>query len=67
MLLGRLDSKKANFKSAENLPSPFDNLTVLEQKFMAVGLHTVDLVALSGAVPTTLHHSYSLPAAMHHS
>lgn len=49
VLLGRLDSKKADFKSAENLPSPFDNLTVLEQKFAAVGLHTVDLVALSGA------------------
>ncbi|KAG0549985.1 hypothetical protein BDA96_01G300800 [Sorghum bicolor] len=49
VLLGRLDSKTANFKSAENLPSPFDNLTVLQQKFTAVGLHTVDLVALSGA------------------
>ena len=48
VLLGRLDSKTANFKSAENLPSPFDNLTVLQQKFTAVGLHTVDLVALSG-------------------
>ncbi|WVZ57900.1 hypothetical protein U9M48_008235 [Paspalum notatum var. saurae] len=49
VLLGRLDSLNANFTGASNLPSPFDNLTVLEQKFKAVGLNNVDLVALSGA------------------
>ncbi|TVU31427.1 hypothetical protein EJB05_23111 [Eragrostis curvula] len=49
VLLGRLDSKTANFASASNLPSPFDNLTVLEKKFKDVGLNNVDLVALSGA------------------
>jgi peroxidase len=48
VLLGRLDGKTANFSGASNLPSPFDNLTVLESKFKAVGLNTVDLVALSG-------------------
>ncbi|XP_062204895.1 peroxidase A2-like isoform X2 [Phragmites australis] len=49
VLLGRLDSKTADFNGASNLPSPFDNLTVLEGKFKAVGLNNVDLVALSGA------------------
>jgi len=53
VLLGRLDSLNANFTGASNLPSPFDNLTVLEQKFKAVGLNNVDLVALSGSISTT--------------
>jgi peroxidase len=48
VLLGRLDGKTANFSGASNLPSPFDNLTVLQSKFKAVGLNNVDLVALSG-------------------
>ena len=48
ILLGRLDGRTANFSSASNLPSPFDNLTVLEKKFRDVRLNTVDLVALSG-------------------
>lgn len=49
VLLGRLDGTTANFTGASNLPSPFDNLTVLEHKFKDVGLNTLDLVALSGA------------------
>ncbi|RLN18752.1 peroxidase A2-like [Panicum miliaceum] len=50
ILLGRLDGLTANFQSASNLPSPFDNLTILEKKFRDVGLRDpVDLVALSGA------------------
>ncbi|KAK3157318.1 hypothetical protein QOZ80_2AG0119270 [Eleusine coracana subsp. coracana] len=49
VLLGRLDGKTADFNGASNLPSPFDNLTMLERKFKAVRLDNVDLVALSGA------------------
>ncbi|KAF8689292.1 hypothetical protein HU200_042086 [Digitaria exilis] len=48
VLLGRLDSKTSNFAASQNLPAPFDNLTTLQGKFSAVGLHDVDLVALSG-------------------
>ena len=49
--LGRRDGTTANITAANNnLPSPFDNLTALQQKFGAVGLDaTADLVALSGA------------------
>ncbi|KAL6648505.1 hypothetical protein ACP70R_012729 [Stipagrostis hirtigluma subsp. patula] len=47
--LGRRDGTTANFAAASNLPSPFDNLTTLQQKFAAVGLDDTDLVALSGA------------------
>ncbi|XP_020090349.1 peroxidase 15-like [Ananas comosus] len=49
VLLGRRDSTTANITAANNLPSPFDNLTTLEQKFAAVGLNDTDLVTLSGA------------------
>ncbi|GJN08541.1 hypothetical protein PR202_ga26475 [Eleusine coracana subsp. coracana] len=47
--LGRRDGATANINAANNLPSPFDNLTTLQQKFAAVGLDDTDLVALSGA------------------
>jgi peroxidase len=48
--LGRRDGTTANITAANNLPSPFDNLTALQHKFGAVGLDaTTDLVALSGA------------------
>ncbi|CAN6320791.1 unnamed protein product [Urochloa humidicola] len=47
--LGRRDGTTANITAANNLPSPFDNLTTLQQKFGAVGLDDTDLVALSGA------------------
>ncbi|XP_074583281.1 peroxidase A2-like [Curcuma longa] len=47
--LGRRDGTTTNFSAAGNLPSPFDNVTVLQQKFAAVGLNDTDLVALSGA------------------
>ncbi|TVU47808.1 hypothetical protein EJB05_07417 [Eragrostis curvula] len=49
VLLGRRDGTTANITAANNLPSPFDNLTTLQQKFGAVGLDDTDLVALSGA------------------
>ena len=48
MPLGRRDGTTANITAANNLPSPFDNLTTLQQKFGAVGLDDTDLVALSG-------------------
>jgi peroxidase len=50
--LGRRDGTTANITAANNLPSPFDNLTTLEQKFGAVGLDDTDLVALSGKEQT---------------
>lgn len=47
--LGRRDGTTANLTGADNnLPSPRDNLTTLQQKFAAVGLDVTDLVALSG-------------------
>ncbi|KAF0913443.1 hypothetical protein E2562_022223 [Oryza meyeriana var. granulata] len=50
MPLGRRDGTTANLTGANNnLPSPRDNLTTLQQKFAAVGLDVTDLVALSGA------------------
>ena len=50
--LGRRDGTTANITAANNLPSPFDNLTTLQQKFGAVGLGNTDLVALSGKEQT---------------
>ncbi|RLN40117.1 hypothetical protein C2845_PM01G08480 [Panicum miliaceum] len=48
--LGWRDGATANITAANDLPSPFDNLTALQHKFGAVGLDaTADLVALSGA------------------
>lgn len=50
VLLGRRDGTTANQAGANNLiPSPFDSLSKLQSKFLAVGLHNTDLVALSGA------------------
>ncbi|XP_031102201.1 peroxidase 15 [Ipomoea triloba] len=50
VLLGRRDGRTANQGGANtSLPSPFENLTNLTQKFTNVGLNVNDLVALSGA------------------
>lgn len=49
VLVGRRDSTTANRAAAQNLPSPFDSLTILQSKFSAVGLNSKDLVTLSGA------------------
>jgi len=49
VLLGRLDSLTSSKADAENLPGPFDALTVLQAKFRNATLDdTTDLVALSG-------------------
>lgn len=48
--LGRRDGTTANITGANSLlPSPRNNLTILQRKFAAVGLDDTDLVALSGA------------------
>ncbi|EOA23052.1 hypothetical protein CARUB_v10003822mg [Capsella rubella] len=47
--LGRKDGLVANQNSANNLPSPFEPLDSIIAKFVAVGLNTTDVVALSGA------------------
>lgn len=48
--LGRRDGTTANLTAANHvLPSPRDNITMLQRKFRAVGLDDTDLVALSGA------------------
>ncbi|CAN4089726.1 unnamed protein product [Withania somnifera] len=48
--LGRRDSLTANKTGAESdIPSPFENLTVLLPQFTNKGLDLTDLVALSGA------------------
>ncbi|XP_045805783.1 peroxidase 15-like [Trifolium pratense] len=48
--LGRRDSLTANQTLAnQNLPAPFDALDKLKSAFVAQGLNTTDLVALSGA------------------
>lgn len=47
--LGRRDGTTANLTAANSLlPSPRNNLTMLQRKFAAVGLDDTDLVALSG-------------------
>jgi peroxidase len=38
-----------NIESANNLPSPFDPLETLQEKFRNLGLDDTDLVALQGA------------------
>ena len=49
MLLGRRDSLTANRTAAnEALPPPTSTLDELKASFLAVGLNTTDLVALSG-------------------
>ncbi|KAH7560444.1 hypothetical protein JRO89_XS10G0022300 [Xanthoceras sorbifolium] len=49
--LGRRDGLVANLTAANttSLPSPFENLTVITNKFAAVGLDIKDVVSLSGA------------------
>uniref|UniRef100_A0ACD5YQ81 Uncharacterized protein n=1 Tax=Avena sativa TaxID=4498 RepID=A0ACD5YQ81_AVESA len=47
--LGRRDGTTTNIKSANNLPSPFDPLQTLQEKFRNLGLDDTDLVALQGA------------------
>ncbi|KAG9459819.1 hypothetical protein H6P81_004327 [Aristolochia fimbriata] len=49
VLLGRRDGTTANRDGANNLPAPFESLTVLQSKFSDVDLDDTDLVALSGA------------------
>ncbi|CAN6350944.1 unnamed protein product [Urochloa humidicola] len=49
VLLGRRDGTTTNVQSAKNLPSPFDELDVLQEKFRNVNLDSTDLVALQGA------------------
>ncbi|RLM99335.1 peroxidase 2-like [Panicum miliaceum] len=49
VLLGRRDGTTTNIESANNLPSPFDSLDVLQEKFRNVNLDDTDLVALQGA------------------
>ncbi|XAR70042.1 Peroxidase [Bertholletia excelsa] len=50
VLVGRRDSKTANQSLANTaIPSPFENLTSIINKFNAVGLNVNDVVALSGA------------------
>ncbi|EMS60153.1 Peroxidase 15 [Triticum urartu] len=47
--LGRRDGTTTNIESAKNLPSPFDSLETLQEKFRHLGLDDTDLVALQGA------------------
>uniref|UniRef100_A0ACD5ZFQ5 Uncharacterized protein n=1 Tax=Avena sativa TaxID=4498 RepID=A0ACD5ZFQ5_AVESA len=48
--LGRRDATTTtNIESANNLPSPFDPLKTLQEKFRNLGLDDTDLVALQGA------------------
>ncbi|KAF7032177.1 hypothetical protein CFC21_043386 [Triticum aestivum] len=47
--LGRRDGTTTNVESANNLPSPFDSLQMLQEKFRNLGLDDTDLVALQGA------------------
>ncbi|XP_010452613.1 PREDICTED: peroxidase 54 [Camelina sativa] len=50
VLLGRRDGLNANLTGANSsLPSPFEGLNNITSKFVAVGLNTTDVVALSGA------------------
>ncbi|XP_066364229.1 peroxidase 2-like [Miscanthus floridulus] len=49
VLLGRRDGTTTNVQSANNLPSPFDSLDKLQEKFRNVNLDDTDLVALQGA------------------
>ncbi|CAM0950370.1 unnamed protein product [Alopecurus aequalis] len=47
--LGRRDGTTTSIESANNLPSPFDSLETLQEKFRNLGLGDTDLVALQGA------------------
>lgn len=46
--LGRRDGFVANRLAADNLPSPFEGLDAISNKFTNVGLGITDVVALSG-------------------
>lgn len=47
--LGRRDGLVANLTAANTtLPSPFEGLTPIIDKFAAVGLNVTDVVSLSG-------------------
>jgi len=50
VLLGRRDGTTTNVQSANNLPSPFDSLAKLQEKFRNVNLDNTDLVALQGNI-----------------
>nr|CAB3461415.1 unnamed protein product [Digitaria exilis] len=55
VLLGRRDGTTTNIESAKNLPSPFDPLNVLQEKFRNFNLDDTDLVALqAGQADDTL-------------
>ncbi|XP_047180288.1 cationic peroxidase 2-like [Vigna umbellata] len=45
---GRRDGRISQASEANNLPSPFDSVAILTQKFAAKGLNTQDLVVTSG-------------------
>ncbi|RCV45751.1 hypothetical protein SEVIR_9G481900v4 [Setaria viridis] len=49
VMLGRRDSKAADFDGAQNLPDPKESLKDLKKKFADVGLDDTDFVALQGA------------------
>ncbi|CAN6328172.1 unnamed protein product [Urochloa humidicola] len=49
VLLGRRDGTTTNIEAANNLPSPFDSLELLQEKFRNFNLDDTDLVALQGA------------------
>ncbi|XP_066364379.1 peroxidase 2-like [Miscanthus floridulus] len=49
VLLGRRDGTTTNIENANNLPSPFDPLDKLQEKFRNFNLDDTDLVALQGA------------------
>ncbi|KAJ1253577.1 hypothetical protein BS78_K231700 [Paspalum vaginatum] len=49
VLLGRRDGTTTSIEGAKNLPSPFDPLDKLQEKFRLFNLDDTDLVALQGA------------------
>jgi len=54
VLLGRRDGTTTNIESASNLPSPFDTLDKLQEKFRNFNLDDTDLVALQGNLLTVV-------------
>lgn len=65
MLLGRRDGLVANQSGANSgLPSPFEPIDSIIQKFAAVDLNTTDVVVLSGSI--ILHKTASIVACMMH-
>jgi peroxidase len=51
-MLGRRDSRAADFDGAQNLPAPTEPLSDLKKKFADVGLDDTDFVALQGIFST---------------